>query len=82
MKKNHPVSESGFFNPRMFGAFLLCSAGAWLAMFSFASTPSSGTLTDTSGPVSLYQIQLRSLNSTVDQNAAAHLSRVMILRSR
>src|SRR5207247_5262651 len=26
------------------------SVGAWLAMFSFASTPSSGTLTDTSGP--------------------------------
>ena len=52
MKKNHPVSESGFFNPRIFGAFLLCSIGAWLAMFSFASTPSSGTLTDTSGPVS------------------------------
>src|SRR5438309_12085983 len=51
MKKNHPVSESGFFNPRIFGAFLLCSVGAWLAMFSFASTPSSGTLTDTSGPV-------------------------------
>src|SRR5205823_13055160 len=52
MKKNHPVSESGFFNPRIFGAFLLCSIGAWLAMFSFASTPSSGTLTDTSGPLS------------------------------
>src|SRR5438067_2002223 len=52
MKKNHPVSEPGFFNPRIFGAFLLCSVGAWLAMFSFASTPSSGTLTDTSGPVS------------------------------
>src|SRR5437660_3385967 len=51
MKKNHPVSESGFFNPRIFGAFLLCSIGAWLAMFSFASTPSSGTLTDTSGPI-------------------------------
>jgi PKD repeat protein len=52
MKKNYPASESGFFNPRIFGAFLLCSVGAWLAMFSFASTPSSGTLTNTSGPVS------------------------------
>src|SRR5438309_7871468 len=52
MKKNHPVSESGFFNPRIFGAFLLCSVDALLAMLSFASTPSSGTLTDTSGPVS------------------------------
>ena len=45
-------SQAAFFNPRIFGAFLLCSVGAWLAMFSFASTPSSGTLTDTSGPVS------------------------------
>jgi hypothetical protein len=38
---NH--SQTGFFNPRIFGAFLLCSMGAWLAMFSFASTPSSPT---------------------------------------
>src|SRR5438874_8254499 len=45
-------SQAAFFNPRIFGAFLLCSVGAWLAMFSFGSTPSSGTLTDTSGPVS------------------------------
>ena len=51
MKKNQPPSESGFFNPRTFAAFLLCSVGAWLAMLSFASTPSSGTLTDVSGPV-------------------------------
>src|SRR5260370_31256718 len=50
MKKNS-APESAFFNPRIFAAFLLCSAGAWLAMFSFASTPPSGTLTDTSGPV-------------------------------
>ena len=49
MKRNSP-SESAFFNPRIFAAFILCSVGAWLAMFSFASTPSSGTLTDTSGP--------------------------------
>src|SRR5437868_4233750 len=45
-------SQAAFFNPRLFGAFLLCSAGAWLAMLSFASTPPTGTLTDTSGPVS------------------------------
>src|SRR5205823_4213669 len=45
-------SQAAFFNPRLFGAFLLCSAGAWLAMLSFASTPSSGTLTPTSGPIS------------------------------
>src|SRR6266513_3615971 len=51
MKKNQPPSESGFFNPRIFAAFLLCSIGAWLAMFSFASTPSSGTLTAASGPL-------------------------------
>src|SRR6266550_5332251 len=50
MKKSSG-SESGAFNPRIFAAFILCSVGAWLAMFSFASTPSSGTLTDVSGPI-------------------------------
>src|SRR5438309_2356514 len=50
MRKN-PASESGLFNPRVLIAFSLCSVGALLAMLSFASTPSSGTLTDTSGPV-------------------------------
>src|SRR5213082_3928601 len=49
MKKSSG-SESAFFNPRIFAAFILCSVGAWLAMFSFASNPSSGTLTDASGP--------------------------------
>jgi hypothetical protein len=49
MKKNF-VSQSAFFNPRIFAAFVLCSVGAWIGMLSFASTPSSGTLTDTSGP--------------------------------
>src|SRR2546430_1170850 len=44
--------QSGFFNPRVLIAFSLCSAGALLAMFSFAATPSSGTLTDASGPIS------------------------------
>src|SRR5438128_1090045 len=44
-------SQSAFFNPRIFAAFLLCSAGVWLGALSFASTPSSGTLTDVSGPV-------------------------------
>jgi hypothetical protein len=43
------TSESGLFNPRILAAFFLCSAGALLAMFSLASTPPSGTLTDTSG---------------------------------
>src|SRR5437870_1593049 len=51
MRKN-PVSPSGLFNPRVLIAFSLCSIGALLAVFSFASTPSSGTLTDTSGPLS------------------------------
>src|SRR5207253_6197001 len=50
MKKNLGF-ESGVFNPRVFAAFLLCSAAAMLAMLSFAATPSSGTLTDTSGPL-------------------------------
>jgi PKD repeat protein len=46
--KKHPVSESGAFNPRIFAAFLLCSAGVWLAMFSFATpAPMSGTLNTT-----------------------------------
>jgi hypothetical protein len=49
--KENVASCSGIFNPRILTAFLLCSAGAWLGMFSLASTPSSGTLTDTSGPV-------------------------------
>jgi len=44
-------SQAAFFNPRLFAAFLLCSAGAWLTILSFASTPSSGTLTDVSGPL-------------------------------
>src|SRR5436189_5732566 len=43
---------SGFFTPRALVGFALCSTGAWLALLSFASTPSSGTLTDTSGPLS------------------------------
>src|SRR5258705_12556701 len=51
MKKDHPASESAFFNPRIFAAFMLCSFGAWIAMLSFASTPSSGTLTTASGAV-------------------------------
>src|SRR5436309_12575646 len=49
--KTNPGSESGAFNPRAFVAFLLCSAAGLLGMLSFAATPPSGTLTDTSGPV-------------------------------
>src|SRR5947209_6714615 len=53
MKKSSG-SESGAFNPRIFAAFILGSIGAWLAMFSFASTPSSGTLSDTGSTVLTY----------------------------
>jgi len=53
MKKDHPASESAFFNPRIFATFILCSVGALLAMFSFASTPSSGTLSE-ANPVLTY----------------------------
>src|ERR1043166_1555788 len=49
--KETPSSQSGFFNPRALVAASLCSAGLLLAMYSFAATPSSGTLTDTSGPL-------------------------------
>jgi hypothetical protein len=42
MKKN-PPSKSGFFNPRVFLGFVLCSAGAVLAMFSFAAPTASRT---------------------------------------
>src|SRR6266576_3350548 len=51
--KKHPISEAAAFNPRIFVAFLLCSIGLWLAMFSFASTPSSGTLSEAT-PVLMY----------------------------
>ncbi|MEY2485874.1 MAG: trimeric autotransporter adhesin [Verrucomicrobiota bacterium] len=44
MLKNR-ASESGLFNPRIFVAFLLCSAGSWLALLSLASTPSTSTVT-------------------------------------
>src|SRR2546425_12568547 len=50
MQKN-PLSESGFFNLRVLMAVSLCSLGVSLAIFSFAATPSSGTRTDTSGPL-------------------------------
>ena len=49
--RTNSKSESGMFNPRAFGAFLLCAFGLVLGMASFASTPSSGTLTETSGPI-------------------------------
>ena len=51
MHKNSS-SNSGFSLPRLLLAFALCVIGGMLAMFSFASTPSSGTLTNVSGPIS------------------------------
>jgi hypothetical protein len=51
MKKKQD-SQSGIFNLRIVSAVALCSLGISIGWFSFASTPSSGTLTDTSGPIS------------------------------
>src|SRR5438128_518545 len=49
-KKNS--SEAGIFNLRVLIAFVLCFAGASLAMLTLAATtPSMGTLTDNSGPL-------------------------------
>ena len=50
MKKN-PSPDSGVLNLRGFLALLLCSVGLLIAMVGFASTPSSGTLTDSSAAV-------------------------------
>ncbi|HEY0368206.1 MAG TPA: dockerin type I domain-containing protein [Chthoniobacterales bacterium] len=50
MKRN-TTSQSAFFNPRLFAAFLLCCAGVSMALLSFAATPPGGTITDTSGPL-------------------------------
>src|SRR5438045_9701984 len=44
-------SEAGLSIPRLLLVFALCGMGGLLAMFSFAATPPSGTLTDVSGPV-------------------------------
>ena len=49
--KIHPSNNLGFFNFRIVAALTLCLAGASLAVISFAATPSSGVLTDTSGPI-------------------------------
>src|SRR4051812_24427929 len=46
MPKVHDSAEAGFFNLRVFIAFTFVACSALLAVLSFASTPSSGTLTD------------------------------------
>src|SRR6266404_1603441 len=50
MKKKSAL-ETGLINPRMFAAFLLGLGAVSMALLSFASTPASGTLTNTSGPL-------------------------------
>src|SRR6266446_5227466 len=50
MKKN-PAFQAGLFNLRVLTAVALCSVGTMLGLFSVASTPPSGTLTDVSGPL-------------------------------
>src|SRR5436189_1257152 len=49
--KRKTSSETGFIRVRLFAAFVLSAAAVSMAMLSFASTPSDGTLTDTSGPL-------------------------------
>ncbi|HWL95217.1 MAG TPA: exo-alpha-sialidase, partial [Phycisphaerae bacterium] len=49
--KTRNLKEAGAFNPRIFTAFILGSAAVWMAMFSFAATPPSGALTESSGPL-------------------------------
>ncbi len=44
-------SESGIFNLRIFLVFALCSISGLLALISFAASPSSGTITPTSSPI-------------------------------
>ena len=51
MKTNSPF-DSGFSLPRALLACTLGCVGLFLVMAAFASTPSTGTLTDTSGPLS------------------------------
>jgi len=48
MKKKNPASQSGLITLRIFAALALCSVAAMLGTFSFASNPSSGTVSSTS----------------------------------
>ena len=51
MRKNH-TAESGFFNPRTFVAFLLCSIAASLGFISFAANPTGAAISaSTTTPV-------------------------------
>jgi hypothetical protein len=46
-----PCSKSGFFTIRVAVAVVLCSVAVSVGWFSFAGTPSTGTLTETSAPI-------------------------------
>src|SRR5437868_844886 len=50
MMQTKSSSLAGIFNVRVVIAIALCSIGASFGWLSFASTPSSGTLTDANGP--------------------------------
>src|SRR5436853_2236382 len=50
MKKNS-TAESGLFNPRAFAAFALVVLAALLGFVSLATTPTSGTISDSSTSV-------------------------------
>lgn len=52
MKINR-IFDSGIINPRALAAFACCAVGSLLAVLSFAATPPTGTLSDTS-PVVTY----------------------------
>ncbi|HEX4638517.1 MAG TPA: hypothetical protein VH170_03430 [Chthoniobacterales bacterium] len=49
--KRQKSSETGFVRTRIFAALLLSLAAVSMAMWSFASEPTDGTLTETSGPL-------------------------------
>ena len=59
-----PTSQSGLFNPHVFLAFGLCGVAALLVMLSWASTPSSGTVSPTNPQVSYTGGPFLILNAT------------------
>jgi hypothetical protein len=50
MKKSS-TTQSGFLTARAVIAFALIATGSWIGMLGMASTPTAGTLTDTSAPL-------------------------------
>src|SRR5438093_12990620 len=55
-------SESGLFNPRIFSAFILCSAGMLLAMLSFAA-PTLPSETAASSPDTFKPVVINSVSN-------------------